>query len=59
MESANLFYFVVEDTSVNKLVARVNAMIAIGWFVVGGISAQNGHYAQAMGFRGTPPDMIW
>lgn len=57
MESGNLVYIVVEANTANELMLKVNAMIGGGWFLIGGLSSQIGHYAQSMGFRGTPKDM--
>jgi hypothetical protein len=58
MEIGNCAYIVIEDSTAQGLMLQVNALIKIGWFLIGGLSHGPEIYAQAMGFRGTPPDDI-
>jgi len=55
IEIANCAYVILEDTTAKGLMVKVNAMIAGGWFLIGGVGFGPDGYAQAMGFRGTPP----
>lgn len=52
LESANLTYSLVEDTTAAGLILRVNTLLAAGWFLIGGICKSEGVYTQAMGIRG-------
>ena len=58
MEYASNAYVILEASSSQELMVKVNAMLAGGWFLVGGVAHSNYGYAQAMGYRGTPPDIV-